>query len=103
MTMSNQDIRDALILWQVHESQVTELPLQAFATRLLKDLDPETGGTTVTLTEYSKQIGVATRTMWKYAHELKASGEWEINLVKGQPTTYKPLFMEQALEKFSRS
>jgi hypothetical protein len=103
MTMSKQSIRESLVLWQACESEISELPLQAFATRLLLDLDPETGGTTVTLTEYSKKMGIATRTMWKYAHELKASGEWDINLVKGQPTTYKPLFIEEALAKFNRA
>jgi hypothetical protein len=101
--MDKRDIQDALILWQAYDSGITDLTLQAFATRLLRDLDPELGGTRVTMTEYSKRIGVSVPTIWKHAHNLKASGEWEINLVKGQPTTYKPLFMEQALEKFSRS
>jgi hypothetical protein len=67
------------------------------------DLDPELGGTRVTMTEYSKRIGVSVPTIWKHAHNLKASGEWDINLVKGQPTTYKPLFIEEALAKFNRA
>lgn len=95
--MNKREARECLILWTVFNSGITSLNLRGFAIRLLMDFEPEAGGTTVTMTEYSKRIGVSVPTMWKYAHELKASGEWDINLVKGQPTTYKPRFITEAL------
>jgi hypothetical protein len=95
--MKEQIIRERLVMWTMTHSEIRDLRLRGFAQELCMAYDHTEGGVTLTQAECAARFGVSTMSAWRYTQALSASGEWEIRAITGQPTSYKPLFVSEAI------
>lgn len=95
--MNEHDIREKLVLWTAFHSRISDLRLAAFAQKLCTEFDVSTGAITLTQLDCAERFGISPMSVWRYTQALMDCDEWEVISRKAHATTYKPLFVDVAL------
>lgn len=91
--MTEEEIREQLVLWIAFHSKITDFRTRAFAIEICKKYSVEKGGTISGIHDFSNTFDISAGSVRKYTTALIRSGEWHINPLQGKPTLYKPRFV----------